>query len=332
MIITRTPFRISFFGGGTDYPIWFQENGGAVLTTTINKYCYVSIRHLPPFFDFKSRIVWSKMENVKNHSDIEHPSVRAVLEYLNIEQGIALHHDADLPARTGLGSSSSFTVGILHALYGLKGLISDKRKLAEDAITVEQKILKENVGWQDQIEAAYGGLNQILFTSRSDFQVCPLPLQQGRLAALQDRLLLFFTGISRLASEIAKKQIEATKGKKKELQAMNQMVSEAIQILKGAGALAEFGKLLHENWLIKKSLTDKISNSTIDELYDVALRAGAVGGKLLGAGGGGFLLLFAEPEFHSKIKEALKHLLCVPFQFENFGSQIIFYESDGFHI
>lgn len=325
MIITRTPFRISFFGGGTDYPVWFRENGGAVLATTINKYCYVSIRYLPPFFDFKSRIVWSKMENVREHEEIEHPSVRAVLKYLSIEEGVALHHDADLPARTGLGSSSAFTVGILHALYGLKGMISDKRKLAEEAIHVEQEILKEHIGWQDQIESAYGGFNQILFSS-NDFQVNPLPLPKERLALLQDRLLLFFTGISRTASEIAKKQIETTKEKKSELQSMHQMVPEAIQILKGPGDLSGFGRLLHENWLIKKSLTDKISNPYIDELYDAALKAGATGGKLLGAGGGGFLLLFAEPDVHDKIKEALKHLLCVPFQFENLGSQIIFYE------
>lgn len=332
MIITRTPFRISFFGGGTDYPVWFHEREGSVLATAINKYCYISVRTLPPFFDYKSRIVWSKMENVKNHSEIEHPVVRAALNFLKIDQGVVLHHDADLPARTGLGSSSSFTVGILHALYGLKGMICDKKKLAEEAICVEQKILEENVGCQDQITATYGGFNRINFSGENGFQVAPIPLPKERLELLQDHLLLFFTGLSRTASDIAKKQVEVTKSKKEELLAMYHMVDEGVNVLKGRNDLSDFGRLLHENWMIKRSLTNKISNATIDHLYEEARRTGALGGKILGAGGGGFLLLFAKQGCHAKIKESLSHLLHVPFGFENQGSQIIFYEPDGFHV
>lgn len=328
MIITRTPFRISFFGGGTDYPVWWEENEGAVLATTINKYCYLTVRYLPPFFDYKSRIVWSKIEIVKRVEDIEHPSVQATLKFLDMNKGIVLHHDADLPARTGLGSSSTFTVGLLHALYGLKGAISDKQKLAEDAICIEQKILRENVGSQDQIIAAYGGFNRIHFARAGQFQVEPLPLTKEKLDLLQDHLLLFFTGQSRNASEIAKKQVEVTKNKKKELTQMYYMVREAIQILQGGSSLTPFGQLLHESWMIKRSLTDKISNPYIDDLYEIARKSGAIGGKILGAGGGGFLLLFAEPEKHPRVKEALSHLLHVPFRFETLGSQIVFYETD----
>lgn len=332
MIITRTPFRISFFGGGTDYPVWYRENGGAVLATTINKYCYITVRNLPPFFEYKNRIVWSKIENVKEVDEIEHPSVRTCLKYLNISQGIVVHHDADLPARTGLGSSSAFTVGLLHALCGLKGLISDKKKLAEDAICIEQNLLKENVGCQDQIIAAHGGLNHIRFSGEDKFFVTPITLPKERLELLQDHLMLFFTGISRSASEIAAEQVRRTKEKILELSTMYQMVEEGLAILKGAKKLEDFGQLIHENWKLKKSLTNKISNSFIDDLYEEACRAGAIGGKLLGAGGGGFFLIFARPENQSKIKQRLSKLLHVPFRFENFGSQIIFYEPDGLHV
>lgn len=330
MIITRTPFRISFFGGGTDYPVWFREHEGAVLATTFNKYCYISVRYLPPFFEHSHRIVWSKVEQVKSSQEIEHPAVRATLQFLKIDKGITLLHDADLPARTGLGSSSTFTVGLLHALYGLKGDISSKQQLAKDAICVEQKILKEHVGCQDQVVAAYGGLNKINFAGDSQFQVEPIPLQKERLDLLQNHLLLFFTGQSRTASEIAKKQIEVTINKKKELSLMYQMVTEGINILQGKNNLADFGRLLHESWVIKRGLTSKISNAHIDDLYDGALKAGALGGKILGAGGGGFLLVFARPEDQLNIKKRLGHLLHVPFQFEASGSQIIHYEQESF--
>lgn len=328
MIITRTPFRISFFGGGTDYPVWFRDHEGAVLATSINKYCYISVRYLPPFFDHTHRIVWSKIEQVEKSQDIEHPSVRATLQFLKVDQGIALNHDADLPARTGLGSSSAFTVGLLHALNGLKGNLSDKEKLAELAITIEQRVLKESVGCQDQIIAAYGGINRINFSGDNQFHVDPIILSKEKLNDLQNHLLLFFTGQSRTASEIASKQIEVTKNKKSELKRMYQMVREGIEILKGNNDLTAFGELLDESWQIKRSLTDKISNAVIDEIYAAAKREGAIGGKILGAGGGGFFLLLAKPENHTAIKRQLNHLLHVPFEFETRGSQIIFYEPD----
>jgi D-glycero-alpha-D-manno-heptose-7-phosphate kinase len=329
MIISRTPFRISFFGGGTDYPVWYRENEGAVLATTINKYCYISIRTLPPFFEYDNRIVWSKIEQVKDIEEIEHPAVRAALKFLEIRRGISLHHDADLPARSGLGSSSTFTVGVLHSLHGLEGRLVSKQQLADEAIRIEQKILKENVGCQDQVIAAHGGLCRINFSGEDQINLAPVILSQERSEFFQSHLMLFFTGLSRTASEIAGKQVETTKNKQKELKTMYQMVPEGIDILKGTRDLAAFGELLHESWKIKRELTDKISNPYIDEIYEAARSAGALGGKLLGAGGGGFMLVFAKPEEQPRIREKLKNLLHVPFRFETTGSQIIFYEPNG---
>lgn len=331
MIITRAPFRISFFGGGTDYPVWFQEQCGAVLATTINKYCYISARYLPPFFEHRSRIVWSKIENVKSEEEIEHPAVRTTLKFLNLDRGVSLHHDADLPARSGLGSSSTFTVGLLHALYGLKGSLVGKQQLANEAIFIEQKLIQEHVGCQDQITAAYGGFNHIIFEGEHEFQVLPVILPRERIELLQDHLLLFFTGVSRTASEIAKEQVARTKDRKRELELMYEMVNESLNILKGKNDLVAFGHLLGESWKIKRSLTTKISTPYIDEIYDAAVNAGAIGGKILGAGGGGFFLVFAKPEQHGEIRRKLGHLLHVPFCFENSGSQIIHYEPDGLH-
>lgn len=328
MIITRSPFRISFFGGGTDYPVWYRENEGAVLATTINKYCYISVRYLPPFFEYTNRVVWSKIEQVKDVAEIEHPAVRATLKFLEILRGISLHHDADLPARSGLGSSSTFTVGLLHALHGLEGRLVSKQQLAAEAIHLEQEVMQENVGCQDQIMAANGGFCRINFTG-DDYNIAPIILPAERLSQFQSHLMLFFTGLSRTASEIAKKQVETTKNKQGELRAMYQMVPEGINILKGQGDLAAFGALLHESWNIKRSLTDKISNPYIDDLYTAAREAGALGGKLLGAGGGGFMLIFAKPEMQARIRERLGSLLHVPFQFENMGTQTLFYESNG---
>ena len=325
MIITRTPFRISFFGGGTDYPAWYREHQGAVLASSINKYCYISCRYLPPFFEHKSRIVYSKTEHIKDHSEIDHPSVRECLKYLNIQKGIEIHHDADIPARTGMGSSSAFTVGLLSALYALQGKMKTKRQLCLEAIHVEQDLIKENVGSQDQAVAAFGGFNHIKFRGEHDIQIFPLTLNKQRLVDLQDHLLLFFTGLSRVAAHVAKEQIENIPQKKRELQIMLQIVDEAIQILVNESNLEEFGKLLHEGWELKKTLSNKITNSVIDEIYDVAKKSGVVGGKLLGAGGGGFLLLFAKREYHNEIKKKLNSFLHVPFSFENLGSQVIFY-------
>ncbi|MBI3318362.1 MAG: kinase [Candidatus Omnitrophica bacterium] len=329
MIISRTPFRISFFGGGTDYPAWYREHPGAVLATAIDKYCYMSCRWLPPFFNYTSRLVWSKIELVKEISEITHPAIRATLEFLDIRKGIELHHHGDLPARTGLGSSSAFSVALLHSLYGLKGIMPSKRQLAQEAIFVEQELLKENVGCQDQVTVAFGGLNRIDFSRDDTFQVSPIILDPERLSQLQDHLMLWFTGISRSASEIAGEQIRALPMKEQEIGAMRQMVDEAVRILERDDDLGNFGKLLHESWRLKRSLTRRISSPLIDQVYETALRSGAMGGKLLGAGGGGFLLLFVRPEEQGKVTEALRDLLHVPFAFEKLGSRIILYEPDG---
>lgn len=325
MIISRTPFRISFFGGGTDYPIWYKENGGAVLATTINKYCYISCRYLPPFFEHKSRIIWSRIECVKEISEIHHPAVRACLEFAKIDKGVEIHHDGDLPARTGLGSSSAFTVGLLHALYSLKGIMSTKRQLALDAMYLEQEVMGENVGSQDQALAAFGGFNLIEFGGKDHISIMPITISPQRLELFQNHLMLFFTGFSRTSSKVAAEQIRKTPYRKKELKIMFEMVNTAIEILNSHSDLSEFGRLLHENWKFKRSLSHKISTPVIDEIYSTALKAGAGGGKLLGAGGGGFMLIFAKPEVQQKIRKKLKKLLLVPFRFENLGSQIIFY-------
>lgn len=329
MIISRTPFRISFFGGGTDYPVWFKEHGGAVLATTIDKYCYISCRYLPPFFEHRTRIAYSRIEQAKTNADIEHPAVRGVLQHLNISHGLEIHHDGDLPARTGLGSSSSFTVGLLHALYALQHTMPSKAELAHAAIHVEQELLQESVGCQDQVMAAHGGLCKLQFFQNGEIGYTPLVMKPERLAAFQDHLLLYFTGFSRTASEIAKEQIAKTKQRRVELFAMLQMVQEGVSILSGDRDLADFGELLHEAWMVKRSLTSKITTPMIDDIYEAARGAGALGGKLLGAGGGGFMLFFARPETHTQIRAALPGLLEVPFRFEGLGSQIVFYQQES---
>lgn len=325
MIITRTPFRISFFGGGTDYPVWFENNGGVVISASINKYCYITCRYLPPFFEHKHRIIWTKVESVKHTEEIQHPAVNAALKFFNIQEGMEIHHDGDLPARTGLGSSSSFAVGIIHALHALKGRIVSKRRLALEAIYLEQELLKENVGCQDQVAAAFGGFNKIEFGGSQKITINPIPLTVERLDLFQNHLMLFFTGFSRTASEIAAEQIKNTPNKTVELTALRDMVGESLKILSGSGTFDDFGKLLDESWQIKKTLSSQISNSHIDEIYQAAKEAGALGGKLLGAGGGGFILFFVKPELRPKVREKLKDLLYVPIKFENSGSQLIYY-------
>jgi len=329
MIISRTPFRISFFGGGTDYPIWYKQNKGAVLATSINKYCYITCRYLPPFFKHKHRIVYGKIELTRDIPEIRHPAVREALNFMKIDRGVEIHHDGDLPAKTGLGSSSSFTVGLLNAFYALQGIMVSKMELAQKAIHIEQETIKENVGSQDQISAAFGGFNLIEFGDEKKFKVRPITINERRLEILQDHLMLFFTGLSRNASEIAGEQIKKIPQRKKELKMMYDMVWEAIEILNNRSDISEFGKLLHESWKLKRSLTDKISTPVIDEIYSIAIRTGALGGKLLGAGGGGFILVFAKPDVQSRIKDKLRHLLYVPFKFENLGSQIIFYDPNS---
>lgn len=328
MIISRTPFRISFFGGGTDYPTWFKEHKGAVLATTIDKYCYITCRYLPPFFEHKSRIIYSKMEHIKTIDEIDHPSVRECLRFLNFHQGIEIHHDGDLPARTGLGSSSSFTVGLLNNLYALKGTMPTKERLAEEAIYIEQKMCKENVGCQDQTLAAYGGFNFIEFGGHKHLHVRKVTVPEGKLKSLQSHLMLYFTGFSRVASEIASHQIKNIPHRQKELKAMYDLTFYALDTL-SLKDIKDFGKLLHEAWQLKRKLSDKISTPYIDEVYETARRCGALGGKLLGAGGGGFVLLFASPDKQKKIKEKLKKLLLVPFKFEDLGTQIIFYQPNS---
>lgn len=327
MIISRTPFRISFFGGGTDYLAWYEERGGAVLATSINKYCYITCRYLPPFFEHKYRIIYSKTELTKSISEIQHSSVRETLKFMNINRGVEIHYDGDLPARAGLGTSSSFTVGLLNALYALKGKMVTKRQLALDAIHIEQDRIKEKVGAQDQTIAAFGGFNKIEFGGEEKILVQPITLDPEKVQLLQDHLMLFFTGFSRTASEIAGEQIRKTSEKTKELSRMMEMVDEAISILNRSDSdVTDFGRLLHETWMIKRSLTDKITTPHIDKIYAAAREAGAIGGKLLGAGGGGFILFFVEPQYQPKVKKKLKNLLYVPFKFENLGSQIIYYQ------
>jgi D-glycero-alpha-D-manno-heptose-7-phosphate kinase len=329
MIISQTPFRISFFGGGTDYPVWYRENDGAVLAATIDKFCYITCRYLPPFFEHKHRIVYSKMEQVSDVNDIQHPSVRETIKFMGIDAGMEIHHDGDLPARTGLGSSSSFTVGLLNALYALKGIMPGKKQLALDAINIERNIIKENVGSQDQVLASYGGFNYVSFSGDSDIDVRRITLKPERLELLQSHLMLFFTGFSRIASEVAAEQIQQTPNRARELSRMYNMVDEGIAALNSTSELTDFGKLLDESWQLKRTLTNKITTADIDDIYAAARNAGAIGGKLLGAGGGGFILFFVKPEAQPKVKEKLRRLLYVPFRFEDRGSQIIYYEPEG---
>jgi D-glycero-alpha-D-manno-heptose-7-phosphate kinase len=330
MIITKTPYRISFFGGGTDLNQWFKENGGAVISTSIDKYCYISCRFLPKFFAHKYRFVYSQIEDVIKIEDIKHPAIKGLLGHLNWDQGIELHHDGDLPARSGLGSSSSFTVGMLNALNALQGKHISKNDLAKQAIFIEQKVLNENVGCQDQIAAAYGGFNKIEFFSENSFKVSPIIIPEVRLNKLQDNLLLFFTGISRFASEIEKSKIVNFNSKKNELTKMHEMVDVSIDILVNESKnIDDFGLLLNDGWNYKKSLSSLVSNNDVDEIYNLALKSGALGGKLLGAGGGGFILFYAPKENHKNIINKLNHLIHVPFKFENLGSTVALYQPNG---
>jgi len=330
MIITRTPFRISFFGGGTDYPAWFTKNGGAVLATSINKYCYISCRNLPPFFDHKYRIVYSKIESVRDISELEHPAVRSVLNWSENDSGLEIHHDGDLPARSGLGSSSSFTVGLIHAIRAMEGKISSKNQLASDAIHVEQNLIGENVGSQDQISAAYGGLNKIEFHKNGTFTVDPIIISTHRRQLLSSHLMLFFTGFTRLASEIAEAQIENIHNKSKELEKMREMVEQAIVLLQDEQSSIDlFGEMLDQSWSYKRSLSDQVTTPEIDEIYGRAKKAGAIGGKLLGAGGGGFMLFFVPQDKQTAVRENLNELIHVPFEFEDSGSRVVLYQPNG---
>ncbi len=330
MIISRTPYRISFFGGGTDYPAWYLEQGGAVLSTTIDKYCYITCRKLPPFFSHKHRIVYSHIENVSCVDEIVHPSVKATLKWAGIEDGLEIHHDGDLPARSGLGSSSAFTVGLVHALYALRGRYASQVEVARDAIHIEQNLIQENVGSQDQVAAAFGGFNKIEFHKNGAFTVYPVIVPNDRKNSLKQHLMLCFTGVSRIASEIARSKIANLHRRNNELKFMRSSVDEAINILQDRNeSIESFGKLLDINWQYKRSLSERVSTPEIDLIYSKAKDAGAIGGKILGAGGGGFLLLFANPANHEAIRASLSNLIHVPFEFEESGSRIVLYQPNG---
>jgi D-glycero-alpha-D-manno-heptose-7-phosphate kinase len=328
MIISRTPFRISFFGGGTDYPEWYRQHGGAVLATTIDKYCYITCRYLPPFFEHRYRIVYSKIEMCRAVDEIQHPAVRGVLQHMAIQRGVEIHHDGDLPARSGMGSSSSFTVGLLHALYALQGQVRGKHQLAMESIHVEQDVLRETVGSQDQVSAAYGGLNHILFLPNDEVVVQPVTISHDRLRELDSHLMLFYTGIKRTASDVAGSYVPTLGDRKRQLRILKDMVDESISILSGRQDIRTFGELLHEAWQTKRSLSTAVSNPEVDSIYENAQSAGALGGKLLGAGGGGFMLLFVPPERQIAVRERLNRLIHVPFRFDSSGSQIIFIDPE----
>jgi D-glycero-alpha-D-manno-heptose-7-phosphate kinase len=329
MIISRTPFRISFFGGGTDYPDYYREHGGAVLSTSINKYCYITCRYLPPFHDFKYLIRYYKREEAQTVDEIQHPSVKACLKFLQLHEGVDIVHHADLPARSGLGSSSTFTVGLLHALYALKHEMPSKRQLAMNAIHVEQDIIRENVGSQDQTCAAFGGLNRIEVGGANEILVKPFILAPDRYEQLQQHMMLFFTGYARTASDVAKEQIANIGEKRPDLRQMMQLVDEAEKALVAKqDHLDDFGRLLHEQWQIKRGMSSQITNVDIDAIYEAGRKAGASGGKLLGAGGGGFMLFFAPPERQPAIRAALEKLLYVPIRFDYLGSQIVYFSKD----
>lgn len=331
MIITRTPYRISFFGGGTDHPKWYREHGGAVISTTIDKYCYVSCRDLPPFFEHKHRIVYSHIETVNETDDIQHPVVRECIKYVKYGPGLEIHHDGDLPARSGLGTSSSFTVGLLHALHAMQGNQIDKHFLATQAIEVEQEKMRETVGSQDQVAAAYGGLNLIEFREDGTIIVSPVVLAVAARQELQRHLMLFFTGFTRMSSLLEKKKLDNFAKRETELLALRSLVDAAQQAL-SANAIDQIGPLLHESWCLKQALAEGVTTETIDNIYQEALRAGATGGKLLGAGGGGFLLLFVPPACHTAVRERLHRLLEIPFLLEEGGSTVVFRQNSSPHL
>ena len=320
MIIVRTPYRVSFFGGGTDYPSWYKEHGGAVLTGTIDKYCYLSVRYMPTFLGFKYNACWSKMERVNRLEDLEHSGVRGCLQYMGINEGFEINHAGDLPARSGLGSSSAFTVGMLHALHALKGRHVSKTQLASEAIEVEQVVLKETVGIQDQIQCAHGGFNHIEIHRDGQYNVSPVIT--GRKASLESKLMLFFTGIQRHASEIADSQVSNIERKEYELKSIQSLVPKALHAVTN-GDLDDVGKLLHDTWTLKRELSDKVSSPEIDKLYDSARAAGAIGGKLLGAGGGGFFLFYVPEDRQAAVRESMNGLIDIPFKFEHGGSQVV---------
>ena len=329
MVITQAPFRMSFFGGGTDFPAFYQEHGGKVISTSINKYCYVHIRHLPPFFEYNNEITYSKRERVLSVEEIEHPAIREAMKFLDMRE-LTLTYDADLPARSGLGTSSSFAVAMLLGFYALKGKYVDKKRLAEEAIHLERELCGESGGVQDQIAASYGGLNKITF-SKDGFEVNPIVISNERKERLNENLMLFFTGFSRFSFTIKQEHEKAIHSKERQLLEMLSLVDRAEEILTG-GDLDEFGRLLDHTWQLKRGVNSAVSTDAIDQAYSAARKAGALGGKLLGAGGGGFLLLYVRPEKQASVRRALHDLKEIPFRFENGGARILYYSSEYYVI
>ncbi|MGB0697281.1 MAG: kinase [Rhodospirillaceae bacterium] len=329
MIITRTPFRISLFGGGSDYPRWFEQHGGCVLGFAINKYCYISLRKLPPFFDHKHRIIYSRVENVRDVEAIEHPAVRHVFLDHGVTDGIELHHDGDLPARSGLGSSSSFTVGLLNGLYALEGRMASKEMLAKEAIRIEQDVIQENVGSQDQLWAAFGGFNRFDFHRDGSFSRKTMIVKAEQRKKLTDGLIMVFTGISRFATQVAEKKIANLLEKEKSILRMMAMVDECEKRLsEGGDIVRDLGEMLHESWMIKRSLSDAVTLPEIDQIYDEARAGGAYGGKLLGAGGGGFMVFLVDPARKPEVMRRLDKLVKVACEIDMDGSRVVVYEPD----
>lgn len=331
MVISKTPFRMSFFGGGTDYPEFYREHGGSVLSTTFDKYCYVTARHLPPFFEYENMLSYSSVEKVNATEEIMHPSIRETMKYMDMRQ-MHVGYDGDLPARAGLGSSSSFVVGMMNSFYAMKGKYAGKKRLADEAIYIERVLCKESGGVQDQIAVAFGGLNRIDFNV-DGYSVNPIIISPGRKEQLNKNLMLFFTGFSRISAEIAESQKKVTSSgaKTRELCHMVELVQEACALLgNNKSDLDGFGKLLDETWKIKRGITNKVSTSSIDRIYDKAMKAGAVGGKLLGAGGGGFILFYVNEEKQDDVRKELDSLVYVPFEFEDEGSRIMYYAGEEF--
>lgn len=329
MIITKTPFRMSFFGGGTDMESFFKENGGSVLSTTFDKYCYVNVRHLPRFFEYSTELSYSKTERVTNIDDIEHPAIRNAMKMLDMHE-IRLTYEADLPARSGLGTSSSFAVGMLNAFYALKGKYASKKQLADEAIYLERVLCDEAGGWQDQIAASFGGFNRIDFNA-DGYTVHPVIVSPQRKQQLNNNLMMFFTGFTRFSSEIQKANKLDDESKTKQLKQMLTLVDEAENILTDQSKdLDDFGRLLDVTWKLKRQTGKSVSTSNIDNLYDKGISAGALGGKLLGAGGGGFLVFYVTPEKQAAVKEAMEDLLYIPFKFEDSGTQVIYYGPEDY--
>mgnify|MGYP000950826491 CR=1 FL=1 len=330
MIITQTPFRMSFFGGGTDMEMFFRRYGGAVLSTTFDKYCYVNVRHLPRFFDYSTELSYSRTERVTDIQNIEHPAIRNAMKMLNMHE-IRLTYEADLPARSGLGTSSSFAVGMLNAFYALKGKYADKRKLADEAIYLERELCEEVGGWQDQIAASFGGFNRINFNTDGTYDVLPVIISPERKKFLNDRLMMFFTGFTRFSSDVQKANEVTAGNKEKILLEMLSLVDKAEHILTDKNTdLDEFGKLLDYSWRLKRQTGSVVSTNSIDELYEKGIKAGALGGKLLGAGGGGFLVFYVQNEYKNAVKDAMKNLMYIPFKFEDGGTRVIHYSPEEF--